>query len=71
MYISFISEETGNITAKTTKADVRNGGCKWLDPIYETTTLFLDTRMNKYNDKLFKIVVAMVCAYLSYIQLIF
>ncbi|KMZ57444.1 hypothetical protein ZOSMA_85G00060, partial [Zostera marina] len=59
LFISFFSAETGKVTSKTTKANVRNGSCKWSDPIYETTKLFHDTRTKKYDEKYHKIAVAM------------
>ncbi|ONK75493.1 uncharacterized protein A4U43_C03F17480 [Asparagus officinalis] len=59
LFVSFIPTDTGKATAKTTKANVRNGNCKWSDPIYETTRLLQDTRSRKYDAKLYKLVVAM------------
>lgn len=60
LFISFIPTETGKATAKTSKANVRNGSCKWADPIYETTRLLLDSKTKQYDDKLYKVVVGMV-----------
>lgn len=57
--MSFISADTGKVTAKTNKANVRNGSCKWPDPIYEATRLLQDPRTKTYDDKLYKLVVAM------------
>ncbi|KAL3639298.1 hypothetical protein CASFOL_017205 [Castilleja foliolosa] len=59
LFISFIPADTGKASAKTTKANVRNGMCKWADPIYETTRLLQDSKTKQYDDKLYKIVVAM------------
>ncbi|XP_031272980.1 myosin-9 isoform X1 [Pistacia vera] len=59
LFISFIPADSGKATAKTTKANVRNGTCKWADPIYETTRLLQDVRNKQYDDKLYKLVVAM------------
>lgn len=59
LFISFIPNETGKATAKTSKANVRNGACKWADPIYETTRLLLDSKSKQYDDKLYKLVVGM------------
>lgn len=59
LFISFIPTETGKTTAKTSKANVRNGACKWADPIYETTRLLLDSKTKQYDDKLYKLVVGM------------
>lgn len=60
LFISFIPADSGKATAKTTKANVRNGTCKWADPIYETTRLLQDIRTKEYDEKLYKLVVAMV-----------
>nr|XP_043614829.1 interaptin [Erigeron canadensis] len=59
LFISFIPTETGKASAKTSKANVRNGTCKWADPIYETTRLLLDSKSKQYDDKLYKLVVGM------------
>ncbi|PUZ39129.1 hypothetical protein GQ55_9G259800 [Panicum hallii var. hallii] len=59
LFLSFISADTGKVTAKTNKANVRNGSCKWPDPIYEATRLLQDPRTKTYDDKLYKLVVAM------------
>lgn len=60
LFISFITTESGKSTAKTTKANVRNGTCKWADPIYETTRLIQDAKSRQFEEKLYKLVVATV-----------
>lgn len=60
LFISFIPTETGKAIAKTSKANVKNGSCKWADPIYETTRLLIDSKTKQYDDKLYKLVVGMV-----------
>ncbi|CAL9101741.1 unnamed protein product [Musa textilis] len=59
LFVSFIPIDTGKATAKTNKVNVRNGSCKWPDPIYETTRFLQDTRTKKYDEKHYKLVVAM------------
>ncbi|XP_047340825.1 interaptin-like [Impatiens glandulifera] len=59
LFISFFPAESVKLTAKTTKAIVRNGTCKWADPIYETTRLLQDSKTKEFDDKLYKFVVAM------------
>ncbi|CAI9116371.1 OLC1v1017497C1 [Oldenlandia corymbosa var. corymbosa] len=59
LFISFIPADSGKATAKTTKANVRNGTCKWADPIYETTRLLQDAKTKHYDEKLYKLVVSM------------
>lgn len=60
LFISFIPTDSGKATAKTTKANVRNGTCKWADPIYETTRLLQDAKNKQFDEKLYKLVVSMV-----------
>ncbi|XVE55438.1 hypothetical protein DITRI_Ditri03aG0158600 [Diplodiscus trichospermus] len=59
LYISFIPADSGKATAKTTKANVRNGTCKWADPIYETTRLLQDINTKQFDEKLYKLILAM------------
>ncbi|KAG5034639.1 hypothetical protein JHK87_009549 [Glycine soja] len=59
LFISFIPADSGKATSKTTKANVRNGTCKWADPIYETTRLLQDIKTRQYEEKFYKFVVAM------------
>lgn len=59
LFVSFIPTDSGKATAKTTKANVRNGTCKWADPIYETTRLLQDAKNKQFDEKLYKLVVAM------------
>lgn len=59
LFICFIPADSGKATAKTTKSNVRNGTCKWADPIYETTRLLQDIKTKQYDEKLYKLVVAM------------
>ncbi|XP_028107604.1 rootletin-like isoform X1 [Camellia sinensis] len=59
LFISFVPADSGKATAKTTKTNVRNGTCKWGDPIYETTRLLQDSKSKQYDEKLYKFVVAM------------
>lgn len=60
LFISFIPADSGKATSKTTKANVRSGACKWADPIYETTRLLQDIKTKQYDEKFYKLVVAMV-----------
>ncbi|KAI9107090.1 hypothetical protein K1719_022618 [Acacia pycnantha] len=59
LFVSFIPSDSGKAIAKTTKANVRNGTCKWADPIYETTRLLQDLKTRQYDDKLYKLVIGM------------
>ncbi|KAG8632997.1 putative WEB family protein At1g65010, chloroplastic isoform X2 [Manihot esculenta] len=59
LFISFIPTDSGKATSKTSKANVRNGTCKWADPIYETTRLLQDVKTKQYDEKLYKLVIAM------------
>ncbi|XP_074280371.1 uncharacterized protein LOC141605482 isoform X2 [Silene latifolia] len=59
LFISVIPSDSGKATAKTNKANVRNGTCKWADPIYETAKLLQDSKTKQYEEKLYKLLVAM------------
>ncbi|XP_006354031.1 putative leucine-rich repeat-containing protein DDB_G0290503 [Solanum tuberosum] len=59
LFISFSPADSGKTIAKTTKANVRNGTCKWADPIYETTRLLQDVKTKQFDEKLYKLVVSM------------
>ncbi|XP_055834900.1 uncharacterized protein LOC129903389 [Solanum dulcamara] len=59
LFISFSPADSGKTIAKTTKANVRNGTCKWADPIYETTRLLQDVKNKQFDEKLYKLVVSM------------
>ncbi|GAB2270349.1 hypothetical protein Dimus_005252 [Dionaea muscipula] len=58
LFVSLIPSDSGKVTAKTNKANVRNGICKWADPIYETTKLLQDAITKQYEEKLYKLIVA-------------
>ncbi|KAG6497204.1 hypothetical protein ZIOFF_045094 [Zingiber officinale] len=60
LFISLIPIDVGRTTAKTNKVNVRNGSCKWPDPIYETTRLLQDAKTKTYDEKLYKLLVATV-----------
>lgn len=59
LFISLVPADSGKATAKTSKANVRNGSCKWSDPIYETTRLLQDSKTKQYEEKIYKLLVAM------------
>ncbi|KAI7739653.1 hypothetical protein M8C21_010780 [Ambrosia artemisiifolia] len=65
LFVCFIPIESGKIIAKTSKANVRNGACKWADPIYETTRLLVDSRNKRYDDKLYNLIVGMGSSHAS------
>ncbi|XP_076958962.1 uncharacterized protein LOC143634879 [Bidens hawaiensis] len=65
LFVCFIPTESGKIIAKTSKANVRNGTCKWADPIYETTRLLVDSRNKRYDDKLYNLIVGMGSSHAS------
>ncbi|PWA93371.1 EEIG1/EHBP1 N-terminal domain-containing protein [Artemisia annua] len=65
LFVCFVPTESGKITAKTSKANVRNGTCKWADPIYETTRLLVDSRNKRYDDKFYKLIVGMGTSHAS------
>lgn len=65
LFVCFVPTESGKIIAKTSKANVKNGTCKWADPIYETTRLVIDSRNKRYDDKLYNLIVGMGTSHAS------
>lgn len=63
--MSFVPVDSGKASAKTTKANVKNGACKWSDPIYETAKLLQNAKSKKFDEKFYKLVVEMVLIPLS------
>ncbi|XP_010692592.1 uncharacterized protein LOC104905685 isoform X2 [Beta vulgaris subsp. vulgaris] len=59
LFISLVPADSGKATAKTNKGNVRNGSCKWADPIYESTRLLQDAKTKQFEDKVYKLLVAM------------
>lgn len=55
LFISLVPADSGKATGKTNKANVRNGSCKWSDPIYETTRLLQDSKTRQYEEKIYKL----------------
>ncbi|KAL9244216.1 hypothetical protein vseg_018018 [Gypsophila vaccaria] len=58
LFVSIIPDSC-KATAKTSKTNVRNRSCVWADPIYETTRLLHDPKTNQYEEKVYRLVVAM------------
>ncbi|KAK9748677.1 hypothetical protein RND81_02G072900 [Saponaria officinalis] len=59
LFVSVIPSDSSKATAKTNKANVRNRSCVWADPIYETTRLIQDPKTNHFEEKIYKLFVAM------------
>lgn len=59
--MSIVSVETGKTIAKSNKAPVRNGTCKWMETLSESLWIPQDDSSNELEEILLKLVISMVC----------
>ncbi|XP_057852911.2 uncharacterized protein LOC131063154 isoform X2 [Cryptomeria japonica] len=65
LVVSVISVETGKAIARTNKAIVRGGNCKWLEDVSESVRFLQDDNSRELEEKLYKFVVSMGSARLG------
>ncbi|KAI9086350.1 hypothetical protein K1719_031804 [Acacia pycnantha] len=58
LFISVISAENGKILAKSSRVQVRNGGCQWADSISESIWVSKNSSSKEIEDCVLKLVVA-------------
>ncbi|KAL4570799.1 hypothetical protein LXL04_026462 [Taraxacum kok-saghyz] len=58
LMIAVIPGDVGKPTARLEKAKVKDGSCYWEKPHYETVKFTQDQRTGKFNDKIYRFVVA-------------
>lgn len=58
--IAVIPNDVGKPTTRLDKAKVRDGSCYWEKPHYETVKFTQDQKTGKFNDKIYRFVVATV-----------
>ncbi|KAH9317422.1 hypothetical protein KI387_019191, partial [Taxus chinensis] len=63
--VSVISVETGKAIARTNKAVVDSGNCKWLEDVSESVRFLQDDNSRELEEKLYKFVVSMGSARLG------
>lgn len=59
--LSVVPGDVGKPTARLDKATVRDGSCKWENPVYETVKFVRDAKSGKINEKIYYFLVSMVC----------
>ncbi|XP_022157644.1 myosin-3-like [Momordica charantia] len=57
--LSVVPGDVGKPTARLDKATVRDGSCKWENPVYETVKFVRDTKTGKINEKIYYFLVSM------------
>lgn len=58
LFISVISEENGKTIAKSSRVQVRNGGCQWADSISESIWVSKNSSSKEIEDCVLKLLVA-------------
>ncbi|KAL7611401.1 hypothetical protein Lser_V15G09858 [Lactuca serriola] len=58
LMIAVIPNDVGKPTTRLDKAKVRDGSCYWEKPHYETVKFTQDQKTGKFNDKIYRFVVA-------------
>lgn len=68
--VSLIPGDVGKPTLKLDKATVRDGSCRWENPIYETVRFLRDPRTGKINEKIYSFIVSTVSTLAQLIELL-
>ncbi|GMY30278.1 COP1-interactive protein 1 [Fagus crenata] len=58
LILSLIPADVGKPTAKLERATVRNGTCRWENPVYETVKFSQEPRTGKINERIYQILVS-------------
>lgn len=63
--VSVIPGDVGKPTVKLDKATVRDGTCRWENPVYETVKFFREPRTGKISERIFHFIVSTVWIFAS------
>ncbi|KAH7690665.1 E3 ubiquitin ligase involved in syntaxin degradation protein [Dioscorea alata] len=58
MVVSLVPLDVGKPSLKSDKAEVMNGECQWLKPVFETARLVQDPKSMKFNEKFYQFLVS-------------
>lgn len=58
MVVSLVPLDVGKPSLKSDKAEVVNGECQWLKPVFETARLVQDSKSMKFNEKFYQFLVS-------------
>ena len=59
--VSVIPGDLGKPSVKLGKAIVRDGSCRWENPVYETVKFSREPRTGKISEKIYRFSVSNVC----------
>lgn len=59
--IYVVPADVGKPTAKLEKVKVRDGGCYWEKPVYETIKFTQEPKTGKINETMYHFILATVC----------
>lgn len=60
LVLSIVPGDIGKPTMRLEKAAVRDGICRWENPVYETVKFIQDPKTGKISDKMYQFLVATV-----------
>jgi hypothetical protein len=58
--LSIVPGDIGRPTKRLEKATVRDGNCRWENPVYETIKYFQDPKTGKIGDKIYHFLLSTV-----------
>ncbi|OVA14076.1 EEIG1/EHBP1 N-terminal domain [Macleaya cordata] len=58
LMVSLIPVDVGKPTVRSEKALVRDGTCRWENPIYEAVKFIQEAKTGKFNEKVYKLIVS-------------
>lgn len=66
--ISVVPGDVGKPTARLEKGIIREGGCRWEYPVYETVKFTEDARTGKINEKTYHFIVSTVRNFINVVE---
>jgi len=60
LVLSIVPGDIGKPTTKLEKATVRDGTCRWENPVYETVKFVQEAKTGKVSDRIYHFLVSMV-----------
>ena len=58
LILSLVPGDVGKPTARSEKAVVRDGQCRWESPVYETVKFLKDAKTGKVNQRIYHLIVS-------------
>lgn len=68
--LSLVPGDVGKPTARSEKAVVNDGHCRWDIPVYETVKFLKDVKTGKVNQRIYHLIVSTTVSFKKIIQII-